>query len=245
MLKKLRPAVLFCALLGIGCSGADEIFLTPSEAQELQVNFEAALEAQQLFSEFAFEAARGDVDISGYVYDPPTAANGWVGTLDIPAAVLPFGTGDTSITFTATADGVPVDPYATDITGATAVDIEILDLTFAGTSRSGAPLSMDGAFDLSTILNTPDSATTVLNGAVTVVHDGYEVALDATDVHMDLDLVAEEVTSVTGAIAGTVDIPDFAFDADFDVEGLGTQVQIGIDVVATTIDYVLDLSELF
>jgi hypothetical protein len=238
-------AILSCVLAAVGCSGTDEIFLSPSEAQELEVNFEAALEAQHLFAEHSFEVARGDVDISGYVYDPPTALNNWVGTLSMPGATLPFGTGDGTIVFTAVADGVPVDPYATDITGATLVEIEVFDAQFTGTSASGAPLDISAAFDMSTILNTVDTATTVVDGAFTVVHDGYEVVLDATDVHMDLDLVAEEVTNVTGHVAGTVDIPDFAFDGDFDVDGLGNRVRIGIDVAATTIDYFLDLSELF
>ena len=76
-------------------------------------------------------------------------------------------------------------------------------------------------------------------------HDGYEVALDAIDLALTLDLVLDEVTNVLGRLDGEVDIPDFAFDASFSINGLGDSVSIGIDVVATTIQYALDLEDLF
>ena len=101
--------ILLGALVAAGCSGTDEIFLSQSEADALEANFEASLEAQQLFSEFSFRVARGEADISGYLYDAPTAANNWVGTLLIPSSTLPFGTGSGAIVFRTTADGVPVD----------------------------------------------------------------------------------------------------------------------------------------
>lgn len=237
------------AVTAAGCvPGAGELFLTSSQVQAVQQNFEGALEAQQLMSEFVFAAGRGDLDlVTEYdtaQYTPPSDANGWIGTLVINNGVFPFGTGDLAINFTAIADGIEVDPYVEDLRNATDVQIDT-DFTFAGVSTDAASLTAAGDIVVDTVQNGQDIVTAVLTGGIGVDHNGYDVTLQPNGLELTLDVVQHEVTNVAGTLSGELDIPDFILDGNFDVTGLGDSVQIGIDAGATTIDYFLDLSELF
>jgi len=90
-----------------------------------------------------------------------------------------------------------------------------------------------------------DELTTVVNGEFDLAHDGCVTALHAHDLEMDVDLLLQEITAVTGNVDGRVDLPEFAFDADFEVTGLGDTLQIGISAAASTISYFLALDDLY
>ena len=92
-MKKFAILSSLCALL-CGCISVDEITLTTQEADALVANIETAIQAQQEMTKLTLALARGETDIAGYTYDPPVAGNGFVGTLNLLGAVLPFGTGD-------------------------------------------------------------------------------------------------------------------------------------------------------
>lgn len=239
---------LLCALTlsiaGVACGSADELFLTGSEAQQLVVNFEAGVETQQLMSGFVFAAARGDLDITGLDYVRPTAGNSWTGALTFPAAVFPFGFGDATVTFRVSGDSGPVDPYLVDLSGDSLVVVDAT-VQFSGTSRIGGPVVASADFNISATANDPAGAVTVVNGDFDINHDGYDLALAATDLALTVDVVLEEVTNVVGHVDGVVDIPEFEFDGVFSLDGLGTSMAIGINVVATEIRYALDLADLF
>jgi hypothetical protein len=238
---------LFLGALLTGCLSGDEIFLSPEEADALVENFEETVAIQQEMAEFSFEAVRGDLDLSqygSYTYDPPTQANGWVGTLDFPRGSFPWGDGDFSVVFTASGDGGPVDPLLEDLSDDVQVDIDAV-VNFLGTTSVGKDIDSSADFTMSTVQNGVNDVVTRLDGTFDIIHDGYRTALDATDVEMDIDIALEEITSITGSLAGEVDIPNFHWDAAFDIDGLGDTLQIGIDVVATTITYTLGLDELF
>lgn len=245
----MRSLLLALGLMfGVGCSqvadAIDEVILTPNEAEELVDNFEAAVDAQQKMSEFVFAATRGDLDLTGVDYVPPSAANGFTGVLTFTGATLPFGTGDLTIVFMATELGVPVDPYVTDLTNA--VDLVIdTDVTFDGISTIGSSLSAVGDLTITGVQNTVDSATALIQGTFDVDHGGYEVDLDMDDLQLTFDMLLDRITNVGGGISGEVDIPNFAFDADFDVDGLGDRLRVTIDAAATEISYTLALVDLF
>jgi hypothetical protein len=205
------------------------------------------MEAQQEMSEFVLLVTRGDVDPSAYgayTYDPPTAANGWVGTLSYPDGSFPFGDGALDLTFTVIGDAGPANPLLTDLTDDGQVDIDAL-VSFAGQTPAGAELLTNADFTMTAWRIGPDELSTLVDGEFDLAHDGYVTALDAHDLEMDIDLLRQEVTSVTGHVNGRVDIPDFAFDADFDVTGLGDTLRIGINAAASTLSYFLAIDDLY
>jgi len=224
----------------VGCAGAD-LALSAQARQELVQNFEVSVDAQHMITEYAFAASRGDLDISGAVYTPPVGST--PGTITIPNGTFPFGTGDLTINFTAQGDGVYVDPYVTDLRTATNVTV-VADVLFTGVSNIGESLSASADFTASTVNNGVNDVLATVNGDFGVSHGQYGFDFTANDVQFALDLAAEKVTNVLGNITGTVDIPDFFYDADFTVVGLGSTLAIDIDAVVTTIDYTLSLIEL-
>ena len=240
-MRNTALAALLAASLS-GCAGA-AIALTAGEAQALVTNFEGALECQQYMTEFMFAAARGDIDISGFTYDAPAEGNGFVGTLSLTGGSFLFGTGDVTLTFTVAGDGgVLVDPYdpGVDLSQHGEVVIDA-DIAFLGLSRLGAPITAYADLLITTTANGPDSATTTIDGTYDVDHGGYDVDLAATGLAMGFDVASRIVDSVTGSVTGTIDIPDFAADVDVDLEGLGTSIQVNLDVAVTSIQYVLSL----
>ena len=232
----------------VGCSPSiDELFLTESEIEALELNFEASVDAQQLLAEFIFASGRGDIDpaleYTDFTYDPPSLLNGWLGTLNVTGGTFSFGTGDLVLTFTALGDGLPVDPALIDLTTLANVEIDA-DVTFFGTSLSGAPLIANADLVIDTVLNGSQIVETLLNGTMVVNHDGYVLTLAPQNLGLTFDMLLHEVTNVTGSVPGQLEIPDFIADAEFVVTGLGDSIEIAINAAATTINYTLDLIDL-
>ena len=243
-MRKWLCTLTVCALM-LGCS-VDEYFLSQDEIDELVENFEAGLEAQQGLAGFVQDTGRGDIDLDDYdnvVYDPPTLANEWQGTLTFqPGEQFPFGTGDLTINFTTSGDAGPVDPFSVDISNDAQVDISAV-ISFAGQSVQGGALSMLADFDLTAVqgLQGGDTIVAVINGDFEVDHEGYNLDIRTTDLELTIDELTEEITNVIGDANVDVDIPNFKFGANIDVEGLGDQIEIALDVAATKLTYVTDL----
>jgi len=227
------------AVLG-ACSSAD-LVMSEQARQELVDNFETSVDAQQSVAEYVFAASRGDLDLAGAQYTPPVGST--PGTLMIPNGVFPFGTGDLTIVFTAEGDNGFVDPYVVDLTTHQSVTVGA-DVLFSGISRTGEALDVAADFTATTVQNGLDDVQAVIDGVFAIGHGPYDIDFTATGVEMGLDLLNETVTSVVGNVEGTVDIPDFAYDAVFSVNGLGDQIQIDIDAIVTTIAYTLALDQL-
>jgi len=237
-------ATLTLAAAVIGCSSADDfISFNP---QALVDNFETSVDTHQLMSEYGFAASRGELDLNDFDYtyvEPGT--DGTPGTLTITNGDFPFGTGDLVITFTAEGDTGFVDPYdpGVDLSDDSVVTV-VADVAFNGTTPEGQNLGAMANFTVETVQNDIDTATTTVNGTFSVAVDDYVTDLVANDVAMTFDLANDRVTSVTGVVDGTMDVPDLAFDADFIVTGLGDRLEIGIDAVTTQINYLIDIDEL-
>ncbi len=237
-------ATLTIAAAAIGCSSDGEIL--GFNPQALVDNFETSVDTHQLMSEYGFAAARGELDITGSEYDyVPPDGQGNPGTLTITNGDFPFGSGDLVITFTAEGDAGFVDPYAAgvDLSDDALVTV-VADIVFNGTTQDGQSLGALADITVQTVQNNLDSATTTVNGSFGVSIDDYVTNFVANDIEMTFDLVNDRVTSVTGVVAGSMDVPDLAFDADFLVTGLGDQLQIGIDAITTQINYFVDIDEL-
>jgi hypothetical protein len=248
----MRVLVLTTMLaVAAGCNPVgllDEVFLTPNEADALVEHFEASVDAQQELSEFVFAATRGDLDlVNDYPnvdYVPPSDLNGWVGSLTITDGIFSFGTGDLMVDFTVSdALGNPVDPYFEDIRDAVNLTIDA-DVAFDGVSTIGSGLTADGDVTITTLQNTVDDATALIQGTFNIDHGGYLSDISTNDLELTFDMVTEKVTNVAGSISGNVDIPNFAFDADFDVDGLGDRIQVTLDAAATKLSYTLSLLDL-
>jgi len=239
----LVPVLCATLLAASACTSVDEITLTQAEADTLASRFETTVDTQQKLTEFMTAASRGDLDITGYDYVAPTADNGWIGSLTIPNGVFPFGTGDLTLTFQTMGDGVPVDPYVTDLRTAGVVDIDA-QIDFLGTTPLGLDLSAQSDLAITTLQNSAETMSTQIDGTWDILVDGYDSHLDATDLQLDFDMVAADVTNVVGQVAGTVDIPDFAADADFLLTGLGNQVDVAVDVLTSTLHWTFDLLSL-
>jgi hypothetical protein len=59
-----------------------------------------------------------------------------------------------------------------------------------------------------------------------------------------MDLDAEELTSMVGDFDARIDIPDFALDADLDLQALGNQIGLDYDVGDLSLDYFVSLASL-
>ncbi|MHC4162923.1 MAG: hypothetical protein ACYSUM_12400 [Planctomycetota bacterium] len=237
-------ATLTLAAVAIGCtSDGDILGFNP---QALVDNFETSVDTHQLMSEYGFAAARGELDITGSEYDyVPPDDQGNPGTLTITNGNFPFGTGDLLVTFTAEGDAGFVDPYGAgvDLSDDTVVTV-VASVAFGGTTPEGQSLGTLADFTVQTVQNDVDTATTTVTGNFGVAVDDYITDFVANDVEMTFDLANDRVTNVTGAVDGSMDVPDLAFDVDFLVTGLGDHLQIGIDAVTTQIDYFVDIDEL-
>ena len=239
MRKAILCTVLFAALSG--CS-AGALLFSESARQELVANFDGAVDSQQLLNEFMYSAARGEVPLDTLAYDAPSAQNGFVGTITGTGAAFPFGVGDLTLTFTVAGDQTALDPYAPgiDLSSFNQIVIDAV-ATFNGLAVGGASLSALADITITTLNNGPDSASTLIDGTYSVDHNGYDLDLVSQDFAATFDHVTQQLTSVGGVISGTMDIPDFAPDVDVTMTGIGSAVQVGIDVLADTITYTLDL----
>ncbi|MHC4938130.1 MAG: hypothetical protein ACYTHK_04090 [Planctomycetota bacterium] len=236
---------LILSLSCIGCGAAvAAALLSGGDIDDLVENFEESVQTQQQLAEFAMKAARGEIDISQYDYDPPTQANGMTGTLTLNDGQLPFGSGDVQIVLQVDGDGVPVDPYGQDLSSLSQID-GIVDIRFRGKAPSGKSLAIDADVDISTIANSATDVTAIMAGNWDVNLDGYGTNMSTGGMEFDIDLATEQVTRAVGSIDGDIDIPNFPIDADFDIEGLGDKLQAAIDVGVTDIDIDIDLDSLF
>jgi hypothetical protein len=243
-MKKLLVASLL-AFTCVGCGViAAAAYLSSGEADDLVDNFEETIETQQQLAQFATAAARGEIDITDYTYDPPTEDNNMTGTLTLNGAQLPFGDGDVQITFQVDGDGAAVDPYAVDLSGMGAVDGAV-DISFSGVSPKGKSLEINADVDISTLTNDPTDVTAIIAGRWNIDLDDYQTTLTTNGIELDVDLENEVVTRAIGDIDGKIDLPNFPIDAEFDIEGLGDTLRIAIDVAVTEIDFDVDLQDLF
>ncbi len=240
MSKLLLVLALFAAP---GCGAAALVLFGAVEADALVDNFEAGIEAQQLMTEYVMLIGRGEIDVAsieGAVYVAPSAENNWVGSLDVTGGTFPFGVGDFNLAFTSAGDGGPVDPLTTDLSDDVNVTIDA-DFGFIGRSLGDESLSATGTFDVTSIQNTVDDLDATIDGVFNLRHDGYEFDLVANQVDVGLDIIAGSLTDITGRLNGSVDIPNFAFDADFTLDGVGDAFHVAIDAAATTIGYTLNI----
>lgn len=242
-----RFAILSALCLALtGCASGDyTAFFSATQMDNLVTNMEGTLSSQEEMSRWSFGVARGDISVSGYTYDPPTAGNNWVGTITATGATFPFGTGNLSMTFTALDEnGNPVDPFVDDLTNDSQVTITVHNVNFAGVSVDGAALTMDGAYSAVTSSNAADSVATVLNGTFDVNYDEYVSSFTATDLELTIDTVQGEVTNIVGDLDGTIDVPNWPDDANLNLDAVGSQLQIYYNVGGTQFQYVLDLVDL-
>ncbi len=239
----MRGVVLSALLALLGACTGTELAFSASARQDLVDNLQVSVDAQHVITECAFAASRGDLDLSGAMYTPPVG--NMPGTLTIPEGTFPFGKGDLTIVFTVQGDGNYVDPYAPGIDLAAATKVVVVaDVLFTGTGSTGESLSATADFTATTLENGLSDVQAEIDGVFGIDHGQYEFDFTATDVRMDLDLATERVTNVLGNVSGTVDIPRLLYDADFTVDGLGTSLQIDIDVMGAPISYTLLLDEL-
>lgn len=243
-MKKL----LMTSLIAIACNGCGALglaaILSGGEADNLVANFEDTIETQQQLAQFATAAARGEIDITDYTYDPPTVDNNMTGTLTLNGAQLPFGDGNVQITFQVDGDGVAVDPYAVDLSGMGAIDGAV-DISFNGLSPKGKSLVINADVNVATLTNNVTDVTALIDGRWNIDLDDYQTTLTSNGIELDIDLVTEQVTRAVGKIDGNVDLPNFPIDGNFDVEGLGDKLRVAIDVAITKIDFDVALSKFF
>ena len=234
-------------LLSISCMGCGAIlaaaFLSDGDIDSVVENFEETIDTQQQLTQLAMEAVRGDLDVTGYTYDPPTDQNGMTGTLTKSDAQTEFGDGNIQIRFQVEGDGVAVDPYEVDLSSMGAIDGAI-EVVFVGTSPNGKPINVDADVDISTLQNSLTDVTAVVSGEWNINIDGYKTNLSTGGMEMDFDLLNDQVTRAVGSIDGDIDIPNFPIDGDFDIEGLGDKLQVAINVAVTTIDFDIDLNSI-
>jgi len=240
--------IAIALLLAFVCQGCGAALLAAllsgGDVDNLADNFEETIETQQLLAEYATSAARGDLDISGYTYDPPTEANGMIGTLTMDNGSLPFGDGQIELLVQVDADGAAVDPFTTDMSAMGELDGNV-QVRFRGVSPRGKSLDIDADVDIGTIQNNLTDVTALLAGEWHINLDDYDTTLTTNGLELDIDLLTNEVTNALGTIDGKIDIPNFPIDANFDVEGLGDELEVAIDVAVTEIDFIVDLVDIF
>ncbi|MEM8883039.1 MAG: hypothetical protein AAGD14_03130 [Planctomycetota bacterium] len=243
-MKKLS-LILLLAFSTMGCAAAAAaLLLSGGDVDDLVDNFEESIETQQRLAEYAMSVARGEVDIQNYTYDPPSQANGMVGTLSLSDGQLPFGDGNITVTFNVDGDGVPVDPYAVDLSGMGSIDSNV-QISFNGISPNGKTLAITSDVDIATLANSATDVTALMSGNWAVDLDDYQTGFSSNGLELDVDLINEEVTRAIGVVDGNIDLPNFPIDGSFDVEGLGDQLEIGIDVAVTEIEFLVDLVDIF
>jgi hypothetical protein len=240
-MRKVAIAAMLCALVA-GCS-VDELVLTEFEQQDLADNVVAAIEAYQALGEFALSVALGQEQLDGANYIEPSADNDWTGTYDYVGDQFPGGNGEMTMTFQVVVDGVPVNPYDTDFTQVDTLTM-LVTLSFNGVSAAGAPLSMESDFRLDITAEEGTAASVTTNGAFTILHNAYLAVLDTTDFRLDFDAETQAANNATGAISGTIDVPNYAFDADVDITGQGDIVDFSARISGVTVQDSVSLTDL-
>jgi hypothetical protein len=245
MFKLVFPALLL-SFASCGAFGdvIDRTTLSEAELQEVKDNYDGAMRAFQDLGDFAADVADGTVDISGSTYDPPTAGNGWQGTLRYQGPDFPGGDGDITLRFTALdGTGQPVDPFSTDVADDTIIAMDV-GVDFLGTTTDGAPLAFRADFALDLDRTDPDREVVAIDGTFTIRHGEYVAELVATAFSFSWDPLLSLAGDATGRIEGAIDIPGFAFDADVDIVGQGESLQVHVAVLDQTVeDAVLDIND--
>jgi hypothetical protein len=185
---------------------------------------------------FAADVAAGTVDISTSEYDPPTAENGWLGTLHYEGPEFPGGDGDMTLGFTVLDEtGQPVDPFQTDVTSDLMLTMAV-SIDFLGTTAEGAPLELHADFTLDLDRTDPALEVISVDGTFSIRHNAYVADLTATALVFSYDPATGAVQEASGVIDGTIDIPDFAFDADVAIEALGDTLAVDVAVLDQTVE---------
>jgi len=231
-MKKCILAALL-ALSVAGCS-FDELVLTESEALDLQHHFQEAVYLYQDLLDFGFRLASGDADLTGYTYDPPTAGNNWVGTITYTGAALPTASGDFLMHFSVLGNGVPIDPQTFDFETATSIEFWS-DVSFAGLSNENFVVDLQSDFTLEITLDGGAQESSILNGTFDIRHGDYVATLVADDFTLNFDSATQAASTASGVIHGSVDIPDYAFDANFSLQGVAEKLVADISVSGTHI----------
>jgi len=222
----------------------DQVTLTEAELQDIQDNYQGAMRAFGDLAGFAASVGDGTVDISTSEYTPPTAENDWVGSLRYLGDEFPGGQGELTLSFTALDEtGNPVDPFETDLTNDILITAD-LEISFVGFTSEGAPLDFQGSFTSRLDRSDPAAYAVEIDGTFTIGHNEYVAAFEATAFEVTYDSATGEAQSASGVVTGSIDIPDFAFDADVDVRGLGSTVSVLIQVLDQTVeDSIVDVAD--
>jgi hypothetical protein len=237
MFRPVLP-VLLLALASCGAIGdiIDRTTLTDAELQDVKDNYQGAMRAFNDLGDFAMGVADGTIDISTSTYDPPTAENGWQGTLHYQGPDFPGGDGNITLTFTVTdGNNQPVDPFQTDITNDPTITA-VVGIDFSGTTKEGAPLDLQADFTLGLDQTDPSRNVVSVDGSFTIRHNDYVAKLKATSFVLSYDPATGVAQEATGVIDGTIDIPNFAFDADVTLKGNGETLAVDVAVLNQTVD---------
>ena len=232
-----------CALLfgSIGCGAFEEVFdkvtLSDAELQEVADNYAAALEAFHDLEEFAVDLANGDIETDDALeFTVPSEDNDWTGTLRYVGPDLPGGDGELTVTFKVVKDGVAIDPFDSELSDTSLLTAD-LTVEFDGLTRKGAPMTFSADFTTSYDREVAEGKEDVItDGDFTIVHDGYRADLTASAFTLRIDVESSTPENASGQIRGVIDIPDFAFDADVDIEGRGEVIHVEVDVLDQSID---------
>jgi hypothetical protein len=232
-----------CALLlgSVACTRLNEVLdkvvLTDAELELVGENYAGALRAYYDIEQFAIDVANGDVDVGdALTFTAPDAANNWTGTISYLGPDLPGGDGELVVTFRVLSDGVAVDPFAADLTGADVLAAE-MTVEFDGHTKEGVPMTLSAAFTTSYDRTFAEGQVEIsTNGTFDIDHGGYTAALTATDFAFVVDTATAVAQSASGRVSGAMDIPDYTFDADVNIEGQGDIVRIDVHVLDQEID---------
>jgi len=234
-------------LVGCGQLGdvLDRVTLSDSELQEASDNYAGAIAAFKELEAFAVDISEGQVDLEGAEFTAPTEENGWVGTIYFVSDVFPGGAGELDLDFAVIGPDGPMDPFLVDTTNDPVVTTSI-DVTFTGQTTLGADLTFDADFTLKSDRTLSDRDVITTNGAFRIVHNGYVANLVADNLVLAVDRATGVVIEGSGAVRGVMEIPGYAFPADVDIQVVGTELHVLVEVLNQKIeDSVTDLNALF
>jgi len=226
-------------LLLVGCGNLGEVLdrvtLSDAELAEASDNYAGAIAAFKELEAFAVEVSEGTVDISGADYTAPAAENGWVGTIRFVSDVFPGGAGELDLSFSVIGPNGPMDPFLVDTTQDPVVTTSI-QVDFTGQTSQGADLRIEADFTVELDRTDPAQEVLTTNGTFLIDHNGYVADLAAETLVLNVDAASGAVTSGSGAITGSMSIPDFTFDADVDIELQGATMRVLVKVLDDEIE---------
>jgi hypothetical protein len=222
----------------------DDVTLSDAEVQDIQYNYQAAMTAVIDLTDFGSKVGSGEIQLTDASLVVPAEENGWQGTFSYTGSEFPGGDGTISVAFTVIgADGLPVDPFAVDISQEAEITMD-LDIAFTGSTAEGVPLDLRAAVRLHVDRTVALQETVTINGTFAVEHGDYAARFTATDFAVTYDSTTAAPLDATGGISGRIDIPNFAFDGDVDIVGSGQVVLVHIQVLDNVVeDTILDISD--